>query len=146
MLTKEIRAICLRLLARREYSQLELLTKLSLKGFIRQDVQAVIDILANQGLQSDERFAEIYARSRFNKGFGSLKVAYELKQRGINDFDLQAVIVENFGDETQLINQVYNKKYEKYVPTLELTLKEKLKRQRFLQQRGFSSKLIQVLF
>jgi len=143
MPTKEIRAICLRLLARREYSQLELLTKLSLKGFIRQDVQAVIDRLANQGLQSDERFAEIYARSRFNKGFGSLKVAYELKQRGIDGFDLQAVIMENFGDETQLINQVYNKKY---ASTLELTLKERLKRQRFLQQRGFSSKLIQILF
>ena len=143
MQTKEIRAICLRLLARREYSQLELLTKLSLKGFIRQDVQAVINILANQGLQSDERFAEIYARSRFNKGFGSLKVTYELKQRGIDSFDLQAVIMENFGDETQLINQVYNKKY---APTLEITLKERLKRQRFLQQRGFSIKLIQVLF
>jgi regulatory protein len=143
MQTKEIRAICLRLLARREYSQLELLTKLSLKGFIRQDVQAVINILANQGLQSDERFAEIYARSRFNKGFGSLKVAYELKQRGIDDFDLQAVIMENFGDETQLINHVYNKKY---VPTSKIPLKERLKRQRFLQQRGFSKNLIHVLF
>lgn len=143
MLTKEISVICLRLLARREYSQLELLTTLSLKGFIQQDIQAVIDRLANQGLQSDERFAEIYARSRFNKGFGSLKVAYELKQRGIDNFDLQAVIMENFGDETQLINQVYNKKY---ASILELTLKERLKRQRFLQQRGFSSKLIQVLF
>ena len=145
MSTKEIRAICLRLLTRREYSQLELLTKVSLKGFIRQEVQVVIASLANQGLQSDERFAEIYARSRFNKGFGSLKVAYELKQRGIDDFDLQAVIMENFGDEAELINQVYNKKYKKYASTLALTLKERLKRQRFLQQRGFSSKLIQVL-
>ncbi len=143
MPTKEIRAICLRLLARREYSQLELITKLRLKGFIRQEVQAVIDTLANQGLQSDERFAQCYARSRFNKGFGTLKVAYELKQRGIDNFDLQAIIEENFGDEAQLINQVYHKKY---VSTLELSLKERLKRQRFLQQRGFSTQLIQLLF
>ena len=142
MSAKEIKTICLRLLARREYSQLELITKLSLKGFVREEVQAVIDILVNQGLQSNDRFAENYARSRFNKGFGSLKVAYELKQRGIDDFDLQVVMMENFGDEIQLINQVYNKKY---APTSTLTLKERLKRQRFLQQRGFSIKLIQVL-
>ncbi len=143
MLTKEIKAICLRLLARREYSQLELITKLRLKGFIRQEVQAVIDTLEKQGLQSDERFAQCYARSRFNKGFGTLKVAYELKQRGIDNFDLQAIIEENFGDEVQLINQVY---YKKYTTIVALSLKERLKRQRFLQQRGFSSQLTQLLF
>ncbi len=142
MLQKKIRESCLRLLARREHSQLELITKLSFKGFIRTDVETVIEILANQGLQSDLRFAESYARTRFNKGFGSLKVNYELKQRGINEFNLQVIIIENFGDEIELIRQVYHKKY---TTNTKVTIKELGKRQRFLQQRGFSSTLIQSI-
>ncbi|NOQ36848.1 MAG: regulatory protein RecX [Methylococcaceae bacterium] len=140
---QQIKASCLRLLARREHSQLELLTKLALKDFEEMEIQDVIDELATKNLQSDARFAESYARMRFNKGFGVLKVAYELKQRGINDFDLQAVIVENFGDEQTLIQQVYQKKYALEV---ELSLKERLKRQRFLEQRGFSYEHINALF
>lgn len=143
MLEKEIKAACLRLLARREYSQLELITRLALKGFVKTQVQTIVENLANQGLQSDLRFAQSYARTRFNKGFGCLKVQYELQQRGIKEFDLHAVIVENFGDELTLINQVYHKKYAN---NHEITTQEALKRQRFLQQRGFSVALIQSLF
>lgn len=143
MSQKKIRAICLQLLSRREYSQLELITKLCLKGFIKTEIQVVIDCLASHDLQSDARFAENYACSRFNRGFGRLKVNYELKQRGIDTFNLQRVIDDNFGDEATLINQVYAKKY----PTdISINSKERLKRQRFLQQRGFSFELIQSLF
>ncbi|MDQ7090026.1 MAG: regulatory protein RecX [Methylococcales bacterium] len=143
MSQKEIRAICLQFLSRREYSQLELITRLSVKGFSEADSQAVINGLADQGLQSETRFAENYARSRFNRGFGRSKVSYELKQRGIEGFNLQAVIDDNFGDEIALINQVYAKKYSTDLP---VNYKERLKRQRFLQQRGFSFELIQSLF
>jgi regulatory protein len=144
MSAKAIRASCLRLLARREYSQLELLTQLTLKGFIKKEVQAVIDTLACEGLQSDQRFAENYAQSRFYKGFGYLKIKNELTQRGIKNVDLQAIMLENIGDEISLIRQVYHKKYATNKPVT--TLKETLKRQRFLQQRGFSISVIQKLF
>lgn len=142
MSSAQIKAICLRLLARREHSQKELQNKLIERGFEISDINAVIQELATKGLQSEQRFAESYARMRFNKGIGSLKVAYELKQRGINNFDLQAVITENFGDEQTLISQVYQKKY---AGEDKISIKEKLKRQRFLQQRGFSYELISGL-
>ena len=143
MSQKEIEAICLRLLARREHSQYELLTKLLKKSFEKIEIQSVIAKLNEKGFQSDTRFAESYARMRFNSGFGSLKIQYELKQRGIDEFDLQPVLTENFTDEQTLINQVYQKKYTN---TVEITMKERLKHQRFLQQRGFSYALIQNLF
>lgn len=107
------------------------------------DAEAVIDELTEKGLQSDVRFAESYARVRLEKGFGSLKVASELKQRGIDNFDLKTLIAENFGDEQTLIAKVYQKKY---AACDEMTFKERLKRQRFLLQRGFSHELISSLF
>ncbi|MCK5924436.1 MAG: regulatory protein RecX [Methylococcales bacterium] len=107
----EIKPICLRLLARREYSQKELMTKLIAKGFESLEIQTVIDTLKNQNFQSDERFAENYARARFYKGFGMLKISYELQQHQIENFDLQATLAENFDDEYQGIKQVYHKKY-----------------------------------
>lgn len=139
----EIKHSCLRLLARREHSQQELLRKLQAKGFIKEAIEAVLVELNQQGLQSETRFAESYARMRFGNGFGSLKIDYELKQRGIENFDLEAVLSENFMDEQQLINTAYQKKYPH---TEKLAFKEQLKRQRFLQQRGFSYDLIQQLF
>ncbi|MCK5897650.1 MAG: regulatory protein RecX [Methylococcales bacterium] len=139
----EIKPICLRLLARREHSQKELMNKLLMKGYERTDIQMVIDQLGMQNLQCDNRFAESYARTRFYKGFGLLKVRYELQQRGIGDFDLQTVLNENFGDEQCLIKEVYRKKYPL---NFQLSLKEQLKRQRFLQSRGFSFNVIQQFF
>jgi len=43
----------LRLLARREHSQQELLNKLALRGFEQDDAQPVIDEMAEQGWQDD---------------------------------------------------------------------------------------------
>lgn len=143
MSDSEIKLRCLRLLARREHSQQELLRKLETKGFEKEAIENVLVELNQQGLQSDTRFAESYARMRFGNGFGSLKIDYELKQRGIPDFDLDPVISENFIDEQHLIALAYQKKYPH---TENIPLKEQLKRQRFLQQRGFSYDLIQQLF
>lgn len=143
MSQKDIEAACLRLLARREHSQHELQIKLSKKDFAFDKIQSVIESLVAKGFQSDARFSESYARMRLNSGFGALKIHYELKQRGIDNFDLQAIISENFTDEFTLISQVYQKKYPS---SGKINTKERVKRQRFLQQRGFHFDLIKTLF
>jgi len=140
---KEIREICIRLLTRREQSQRELLDKLAIKGFDRSDTQHVIDELVKESWQSDERFAESYARYRIKKGFGPVKIAYELRQRGIAAFDLDPVILDLVGSWFDLMEQVYHKKFSQ---DQILSQKERLKRIRFLQQRGFSSEMIKSLF
>ena len=140
---KAIKEACLQYLMRREHSQQELLQKVSAKGFARQDVMSVLEELIEQGLQSNTRFAESYARSRVHKGFGPLRIQAELQQRGAGDCYFDMAVEDIAGSWQNLLEQVYSKKYgvEKA-----LEMKEKVKRSRFLQQRGFSGEMVQYLF
>lgn len=142
-IAKEIKEVCLRLLARREHSQKELLAKLALRGFDRDDVLPVIDELAEQGWQDDLRYAESYARFRILKGYGPIRVSYELSQNGIAVIDLDAIVQIEAGSWMALLEQVYRKKYSH--DTL-LERNEWAKRSRFLLHRGFSGAMIGALF
>jgi len=141
--TKEIQEVCLHLLARREHSRQELLNKLALRGLDRDDAQSVIDELAKQGWQDDLRYAESYARFRIRKGYGPIRVSYELKQNGIAAFDLDGIVREEAGSWMALLEQVYNKKYT-HVAVMDRN--EWAKRSRFLLHRGFSGAMISALF
>ena len=113
---------------RREHSQLELLTKLQAKGF---DISAINDsllILIEQNYQSDERFSEAFILMRYNQGKGPLKIASELKQRGINKFNLDVF------DWFKLAKEVRNKKFGDTPPQ---DFNNQAKQKRFLQSRGF---------
>lgn len=140
---KEIEGVCLRLLARREHSRQELLAKLALRGFDRDDALPVIDKLAEHGWQDDLRYAESYARFRIQKGYGPIRVSYELKQNGIAAFDLEGIVQEEAGSWMALLEQVYSKKYS-HDTVLERN--EWAKRSRFLLHRGFSGAMISALF
>ncbi|RLA25098.1 MAG: regulatory protein RecX [Gammaproteobacteria bacterium] len=140
---KAIKEACFRYLMRREHSQQELLQKVSAKGFIKQDIVPVIDELIEQGLQSDARFAESYARSRVHKGFGPLRIQAELQQRGVGDCPFDMAVEDIAGSWSLLLEQVYSKKY---AVAACLDNKEKLQRSRFLQQRGFPNEMVRRLF
>ncbi|MCK9397840.1 MAG: recombination regulator RecX [Methylobacter sp.] len=140
---KEIQEVCLRLLARREHSQQELLNKLALRGFDKDEAQPVIGELAEQGWQDDLRYAENYARFRIQKGYGPIRVGYELKQNGIAAFDLEGIVQEEAGSWMALLEQVYSKKY---THDTVLERNEWAKRSRFLLHRGFSGAMISALF
>lgn len=140
---KAIKEACLQYLVRREHSQKELLRKVSEKGFARPDIDLVIAELAEQGLQSDARFAESYARSRVHKGFGPLRIKTELQQRGAGDCYFDMAVEDIAGSWQTLLMQVYEKKYGASSSTIDI--KEQLKRSRFLQQRGFSTEMIREL-
>ena len=140
---KAIKEACLLYLMRREHSQQELLQKVSAKGFVKQDIVPVIDELIEQGLQSDERFAESYARSRVHKGFGPLRIQVELQRRGVSDCPFDMAVEDIAGSWQELLEQVYIKKYDKETG---LDSKEKIKRSRFLLQRGFPNELVRRLF
>ena len=137
----DIKNHCLRLLARREHSQKELITKLMQKGFQRADIQFVIDDLAQNNWQSDARFAESYARYRLKKGYGATAIRYELSQKGIDVAvnTLNDAMLTVAGDWLDLLTQTYCKKYGEIAP---ITRYDWSKRSRFLLQRGFSSSQI----
>ncbi len=140
---KEVKASCLRLLARREHSQRELLNKLIAKGYSRENIENVVSELAEQGLQNDRRFMESYARQRIAKGYGPVRIKYELQQKGIEDCDLDLVVEESAGSWAGLLNSIYTRKYQ---GAGSVTRKEWAKRSRFLQHRGFSGEMIMHLF
>ncbi len=132
----------LKLLTRREYSRLELFNRLRTKGYESDEINSVLDELAEQGWQSDDRYAESYTRYRIKQGFGPLKINYELQQNGVVGFDIDTVMLDCADSWADLIYAVYIKKYDlKPQPALQ----EWAKRTRFLMQRGFSGDHIREL-
>ena len=118
----------LKMLMRREHSQLELLKKLQLKGFDDAIINSSILLLTEQNYQNDERFSEAFILMRYNQGKGPLKIAFELKGRGINQFNLTAF------DWFKLAKEV---RIKKFGHRTSLDFKDQAKQKRFLQSRGF---------
>lgn len=130
------------MLARREHSRAELCQKLQAKGFDKSAVDEVVTVLAQEGLQSDERFTESFIRQRLRDGHGPMRISQELRQRGVDDADMDAAVAEFAGSWDELLEQVYAKKYSE---DARMTRNEWAKRVRFLQQRGFSYELVRAL-
>ncbi|NOT12709.1 MAG: regulatory protein RecX [Methylococcaceae bacterium] len=144
---KQVTDVCLRLLALREHSKQELLQKLTVKGFNKDIALAVIDELAQEGWQDDQRYAEVYARSRILKGFGPVRISYELQQNGIDinavSLNLEEIVQEAAGSWMNLLEQVYSKKFgHGHQPDFN----EWAIRSRFLMQRGFSGAMIRSFY
>lgn len=127
----------LKMLMRREHSKLELSQKLQAKGFDIVDVNSSISKLVQQNYQSDDRFSEGFILMRFNQGKGPVKIASELKMRGIDTFDLSIF------DWFKLAKEIRQKKYG---DASSLDYKEKAKQKRFLQSRGFNLDQINQAF
>lgn len=122
---------CISALARREHSRAELAQKAH-TDIAPEIVTAVLDKLAEAGYQSDERFCQSYVRAKAAKGDGALKIRQALKQKGVADSLIREAMDEI--DWYDVASRVYQKKYPE--PTRDP--KERLKRQRFMAQRGFS--------
>jgi regulatory protein len=143
---KEIKDVCLRLLAGREHSKKELLQKLTVKGFDKDMALAVINELAQEGWQDDCRYAENYARSRILKGYGPVLINYELQQNGVDleTVNLEEIVQATAGSWMALLEQVYRKKFGQNDKLLDM--KEWGKRSRFLMQRGFTGAMLSEFF
>lgn len=133
--SKAIRNAALSLLARREYSQSELLKKLSKKYPDINLVQHQLDSLVEQGLQSDERFIAAFIRAKKAQRKGALFIRQELKNKGVSS-ELANIHLQSDDDEwSELAKEAYEKKYGESPIS---TPQEKAKRLRFMAGRGFS--------
>lgn len=81
--SEEIRAIALRLLARREHSRQELVLKLRQRGFEPASIEPILDEYEERDWLSDQRFADMLVRQRHEAGYGPLKIRADLQQKGI---------------------------------------------------------------
>ncbi len=71
------------LLARRDHSRAELLTKLARSGHGRAEAERVVEDLEGRGLVSDPRFTETFVRTRTERGNGPLRIRRDLEARGV---------------------------------------------------------------
>lgn len=138
----DLREAALRLLARREHSFIELQRKLKRKGWPSTAVDAVVQDLADAGLQSDQRFAESYARSRAEKAYGPLRIRAELSERGIDRGLLERTLAELQTDWLAQAAKWYGRCFGDERPD---SLKEKSRRQQALARRGFDSAVIREI-
>tara|TARA_Y100000996_G_scaffold321092_1_gene257222 strand:- start:129 stop:623 length:495 start_codon:yes stop_codon:yes gene_type:complete len=129
---KAIRLKIMDFLSRREHSSREILKKMSNRVESKEMLLDSIKELVDDGLLSDERFAESYFQSRKNKGYGPLRIRNELKQRGVGDQIFSSL--SNEVDWSKYALEALKKKTNGDLPS---EIKDVLKLKRFLNYRGF---------
>nr|WP_255771507.1 regulatory protein RecX [Microbulbifer guangxiensis] len=132
------------MLSRREHSQRELKDKLAGK-FPGADFDALFLRLQELNYQSDQRFAEVFARSRVQRGQGPIRIRRELQQRGVSSQLGEGALESLEADWYQLAAEVLQRKFRSPVSEVlprDQQLKERARRQRYLAYRGFPSDAI----
>ncbi|MCR8923469.1 recombination regulator RecX [Dasania sp. GY-MA-18] len=138
--SRDIRLAAMNLLARREHGYQELLTKLGSK-FSKSEhhppelITEQLQILREQGLQSDERFVEAFINSKKNSGKGPMVVRQQLQQKGLKSEQITLALEAVEDQWFALAQALYERKYQGQ-PIVDH--KEKARRMRFMQSRGFS--------
>ena len=128
------KSVAVKLLSRREHSAFEIRDKLQKRDFEEEEIAQAIRDLEQDGWLSDERYAEAYIRMRQQKGFGPLRIAIELNERGVDERIIDTYLQDVEDSWQQILEQQYLKKY-KNRPVEDYS--DKAKRIRFLQYRGF---------
>lgn len=132
-------AQALKLLVRREHSQVELLAKLCQRGYSEAAASAAIGDLRLAGYQSDERFAHLMAEQRMARGYGPLAIQRRLLERGIDaahaDQAIEALEADWQAQAGEALQSRFGASLQQ-APTQSL----KARMARYLQSRGFSSR------
>ncbi|HHL32444.1 MAG TPA: regulatory protein RecX [Oceanospirillales bacterium] len=139
---EKARASALASLSMREHSIKELQDKLKRKAYQSDSIDTVVQECISHNYLNDQRFAEIYWRSRAQKGYGPNKISMELKHRGISSAQISQAAEQPELDFDAVIKRVYLKKFKN---TEIKDFKDKVKRQNYLYQRGFDLELIRAV-
>ncbi|MFQ5643521.1 MAG: regulatory protein RecX [Thiogranum sp.] len=136
-------ATALRLLARREHSELELRNKLAARKFSDEVIATVLAGLLDEGLLSNRRFVEVYVRSRFERGYGPVRIRAELRERGIGAELMEQPLAELSQSWVESAARQRHKRFGRQVPD---DYRERTRQMHFLQRRGFSGEQIRAAF
>lgn len=134
-----VRRTALDLLARREYAMRELAARLSARFGSGAPVGVVVQQLCDEGLQSDQRFAESFVRVQRQRGRGPLRILHELAERGV-ERELAAACVDASAPEWVEVARQW--KCRRHGEARPATLAERQRIARQLQQRGFDASQI----
>ena len=149
----ELRLAGIDLLARREHGSSELKTKLAKRfrkrGCDSNTVEHVTQQLIEEGLLSDERFAASRVRQLAGRGYGPSRIRNHLRQQRVEHL-ISDNMEEAFDSEVDWeaeATAVYEKKYGGTLieGDWDARQRERGRRLRFMQYRGFSSDVSQNL-
>ena len=135
---KSLKARALDLLARREYSRLELKRRLAPHAESEDEIDSLLAELSDRQWQSDERYAEAFIHSK-SRSRGRLRLQQELAAKGVDESLVRANLPDR---DTELANAlaVLHKKFA--APPQDF--QEKQKQIRFMLYRGFEMDIVQA--
>ena len=135
-----LRSRALGLLARREHSRVELQRKLCPHT---QDAQELIDLLddfTRRGWLSDARFAEALVHDKQAK-FGTSRLAYELRERGVEESIIRDQLAELKDTELERARQVWQSKFGVFPEDAKARAKQsRIKREALKKETDTASK------
>ena len=136
-----LRERALAMLARREHTRAEMTRKLSPHCESPQQIEQLLDALAARGWLSEARFAESRANALARK-FGSRKIEYDLRSRGVSAEVVEATVERALAQELENCRAAWRRKFG----ALPQDAAERGRQMRFLAGRGFSAEIVrQVL-
>lgn len=135
---KSLKARALDLLARREYSRLELKRRLAPHAESEDEIDSLLAELSERQWQSDERYTEAFIHSK-SRSRGRLRLQQELAAKGVDESLVRANLPDR---DTELANAlaVLHKKFA--APPQDF--QEKQKQIRFMLYRGFEMDIVQA--
>lgn len=156
----DIRVAAMNLLARREHSLSELRAKLARRFPAPELVASVLQDLQRENLQSDERCAESLLRQRLQRGYGPARVCRDMRARGLDDAAIAAAHAAVAPDWFAAAEETFARKFGGTAlaasasdafthdegvlepaarrEAQQAAFKEKARRMRFMQYRGFA--------
>ncbi len=121
----------MRILNRKDYTVYQMRKKLKEKGFSDEEIDEVVGHLLEVNLLNDDRYAENFVYFKLKDGYGKRRIAYELKDRGVDENIVDKWLdgVDELGFASALVKAK--------VGSRKITLKEKGKLYAFLARRGY---------
>jgi len=127
-------------LSRREHSRVELERKLAPHAGSTAELHQLLDELAEQGWQCDQRFAHSLLNRRLAR-YGWQRLAHELRQHGITDTIIASLRDGVQTTEAERAQAVWEKRFGQPADSP----KEYARQYRFMMSRGFAPELIRRL-
>lgn len=135
----QLRALALTWLGRQEYSVAKFTKKLQQHQASDEQIAQIIDEFCQHNWLSEARYCQGFVRARISKGQGKLRILNDGRGHQLASGDLEAAIAEQQVDWFELALETYQRRYGQKPIT---DIKEKAKRLRFMQYRGFTMEQI----
>jgi regulatory protein len=137
-MTKELnklRSTALAWLGRQEYYEAKFRQKLLQNEATPEQIELLVQEFTERNWLCEQRYCDGFVRGRVNKGHGKIRIRADARQKGLDQDCLNIALDAN---ETDWFDQAWQTYSKRYGDRLIADHKERAKRMRFMQYRGFT--------